>query len=72
MIVTIFSLGVGVFTFFGGYLTGFRVIIAIMIAIGDCVACVPGVLNLEVTVMFTLAIKKLNKRNIICKDLFII
>jgi hypothetical protein len=46
MIVTLFSLGVGVFTFFGGYLTGFRIIIAVMIAIGDMAACVPGVLNL--------------------------
>ena len=70
--MTLFSLGVGVFTFFGGYLTGFRIIIAVMIAIGDMSACVPGVLNLEVTVMFTLALRKLAKRQIICKNLFII
>lgn len=65
-------MGVGIFTFFGGYLTGFRIIIAVMIAIGDTAACVPGVLNLEVTVIFTLALRKLAKRNIICKNLYIL
>jgi len=43
-----------------------------MIAIGDTAAIVPGVLNLECTVIFTLALKKLKKRDIICKNLYIL
>jgi len=44
--VTIFALGIGLFTFFGGWLTGFKIIIAAMLAIGVLIACVPGILNL--------------------------
>ena len=68
-IITIFSLCVGLYTFFGGWIVGFPVVIAADIAIGVTCASCPGILNLELTCILYLATKKLVKYNMIAKNL---
>ena len=45
-IITVFSLLIGLYTFFGGWIIGFPVVIAADIAIGVTCASCPGILNL--------------------------
>ena len=66
--MTVFALSIGVFVLFAGVLIGYPWIIAAMIAIGVTIASAPGVLNLEVTVLLTMAVKKLAKN---CKTFFL-
>ena len=70
--MTFFAISIGIIVLFAGVLIGYPWIIAAMIAIGVTIASAPGVLNLEVTILLTMAVKKLAKNKIICKNLHVI
>jgi magnesium-transporting ATPase (P-type) len=60
---------IGLYTFFGGWIIGFPVVIAADIAIGVTCASCPGILNLELTCILYVATKKLAKNSMVCKSL---
>lgn len=70
--MTIFAVSVGTTVLIVGGLIGYDWLIAAMIAIGVTLASAPTVLNLVIVIMLTIAVKRLSKRQIICKNLNVI
>ena len=70
--MTIFAVTVGFVVLFVGGAIGYDWLIAAMIAIGVCLASAPTILNLNVTILLTIAVKRLASKKIISKNLNVI
>ena len=70
--MTIFAVSVGIIVLIVGGLIGYDWLIAAMIAIGVTLASAPTVLNLVIVIMLTIAVKRLSRKQIICKNLNVI
>jgi sodium/potassium-transporting ATPase subunit alpha len=70
--MTIFAFCIGILVLFVGVAIGYPWKIAAMIATGVTIASAPGILNLEVTILLTLAVKRLSAKAIISKNLHVI